>query len=203
MDTSPSRLRFTSTQASRWRHLPSVRTLAAPNPPPGFEVQTGQTSRTPPHNVTDSPVLRSNWSNRRCRRVSDLPSLDAFESFVRVRHTGRLLDSPSSSPTWPTPSSSPCTLALPYTVWTAHGNARPSRVPRSRPTRIHPSLSWSLGMNLSLLQTYSRPPFTMNLSPDLHLAPSTAMPHPTLRLAWVKRLKLCCASQLRSTLPSS
>jgi len=179
MDTSPSRLRFTSTQASRWRHLPSVRTLAAPNPPPGFEVQTGQTSRTPPHNVTDSPVLRSDWSNRRCRRVSDLPSLDAFESFVRVRHTGRLLDSPSSSPTWPTPSSSPCTLALPYTVWTAHGNARPSRVPRSRPTRIHPSLSWSLGMNLSLLQTYSRPPFTMNLSPDLHLAPSTAMPHPT------------------------
>jgi len=121
MDTSPSRLRFVSTQASRWRHLPSVRTLAAPNPPPGFEVQTGQTSRTPPHNVTDSPVLRSNWSNRRCRRVSDLPSLDAFESFVRVRHTGRLLDSPSSSPTWPTPSSSPCTLALPCTVWTAHG----------------------------------------------------------------------------------
>ena len=120
----------------------------------------------------------------RCRRVSDLlPSLDAFESFARARRTGRLLDSPSSSPTWPTPSSSLCTLALPCTVWTAHGSARPPRVPRSRPTRIHPSPSWSLGMNLSLLRAYSRPSFTrsfsMNLSPNIHLAPSNTMPHPT------------------------
>ena len=157
-------------QASRCRHVPSARTLTAPSlslvlrpkpvkpVSPGFEAKPVKLSRTPPHDVTDSPVLRS---NRRCQHVSDLPpSLDAFESFARARRTGRLLDSPSSSSTWPTPSSSPCTLALPRTMWTAHGSARPRRVPRFMPTRIHPSPSWSLGMNFSLHQVYSRSSFT-------------------------------------------
>ena len=135
--TPPLRFRFASTQASRCRHVPSARTLTAPSP---------------------SPVLRS---NRRCRHVSDLPpSLDAFESFARARRTSRLLDSSSSSPTWPTPSSSPCTLVLPCTMWTAHDSARPPRVPRSRSNRIHPSPSWSLGRNVSPHRAYSRPSFT-------------------------------------------
>ena len=148
--------------------MPSAQILTAPSPPPvlrpkpvkpvfpGFEAKLVKPSRTPLHDVTDSPVLRSNRSNRRCQRVSDLPpSLDAFESFARASRTSRLLDSPSSLPTWPTPSSSPCTLALPRTMWTAHDSARPPRVPRSRPTRIHPSPSWSLGMNLSFHRAYS------------------------------------------------
>ena len=142
---------------------------------PGFEVKPVKPSRTLPHDVTDSPVLRPNRSNRRCRRVSDLPpSLDAFESFARTRHTGRLLDSPSSSPTWPTPSSSSCTLALPCTMWIA----QPPRVPRSRPTRIHPSPSWSLGRNVSPHRAYSRPSFTTVLQ-HKSLTPSTNMPNST------------------------
>ena len=128
---------------------------------PGFEVKPVKPSCTPPHDVSASLVLRPNRSNRRCRRVSDLPpSLDAFESFARARRTDSLLDSPSSSPTWLTPSSSPCILAHPRTMWTAHDSARPPRVPRSRPNRIHSSPSWSLGMNLSLHRAYSRPSFT-------------------------------------------
>ena len=124
-----------------------------------FEVKPVKSSRTLPHDVTDSPVLRPNRSNRRCRRVSDLPpSLDAFESFARACRMGCLLDSPSSSPTWPTLSSSPCTLL--FRAPCAHYFARPPRIPRFKPTRIHPSPSWSLDMNLSLLRAYLCPSFT-------------------------------------------
>ena len=128
---------------------------------PGFEVKPVKPSCTPPHDVSASLVLRPNRSNRRCQCMSDLPpSLDAFESFARARRMSRLLDSPSSSPTWPTLSSSLCTLALLCTMWTAHDSVRPPRVPRSRPTRIHPAPSWSLGINFSLHRAYSRPSFT-------------------------------------------
>ena len=76
MDTPPSRLCFGSTQASRWRHMPCAWTLTAPSLPlvlrpkpvkpvsPGFEAKPVKPSRTPPHDVTDSPVLRPNRSNR-------------------------------------------------------------------------------------------------------------------------------------------
>jgi len=81
----------------------SIWTLNAPSPPsvlrpksvkpvsPGFEAKPFIPSHTPPHDVTNSSVFRPNWSNRRCRRMSDLlPSLDAIETFVRTRCTGHL-----------------------------------------------------------------------------------------------------------------
>jgi len=105
MDTPPSGLRFALTQASRWHHVSSVdldRAKSAldfasetrkPATTDGFEAQTIETVHL--RLAATRPL--------RCRHVSDLPPhLDAFESFARIRRTGRLLDSPSSLPTRPT-----------------------------------------------------------------------------------------------------
>ena len=140
-----------------------------PSPPSVLRPKPVKPSRTPPHDVTDSPVLRPNRSNHRCRRVSDLPpSLDAFESFAHARRTDRLLDSPSSSPTRPTslhPSS--CFLVDPCTIWATRDIAR-HLWGSSAQVYSRSSLNLSLGLHLTLLTATSHPAAALHNQASTH-----------------------------------
>ena len=128
----------------------------------GFEAKPVKPSRTPPHDVTGSPVLRPNRSNhdvdacptsRRALTPSSRLRAPAARAAYLTRHRPRRLGRRRLHHHVLLLFCAPC--------GPPHDSARPPRVPQSRPTRIHPSPSWSLGMNLSLHQAYSHPPFTV------------------------------------------
>jgi len=106
-----------------------------------------------------------------------------LESFARTRRTGHLLDSPSFSPTWPTPSSSPCTLVLPCTMWTVMTpsgllGSLGSDLLASTLHRLGPSV-WTFRFTEPIRVYPSPRSFSMNLSHNLHLSPMTGMSHST------------------------
>ena len=130
------------TQASRCRHVPSARTLAAPSPPPVLRPKSANqpplmTLRPkpskpsifawPPRDLSDASTCRT--SRRTLTPSSCSRASAARAAYLTRRRPCRLGPRRCILPS--------CSLVNPCTMWAIHDSAQHLRVPRPKSTRIH------------------------------------------------------------------